>query len=65
MAFWKKEMAAPYEAWRNRNMAVVARIEQDPQLQEQFQEQVYEKRSGYASMCRSVALELRGIKEKE
>lgn len=46
-------------------LGVVARIEQDPQLQEQFQEQVYEKRSGYASMCRSVALELRGIKEKE
>lgn len=65
MSFWKKEMAPLYEAWRDRNMAVVARIEQDEQLQEQYRDAFYEKRSGRASMCRPVGLELRGIKEKE
>lgn len=64
MSFWKREMAAPYEAWRTRNMAIVARIEQDPQRQAQLQERIDDKGNESASMCRPVALELRGIKEK-
>lgn len=59
---WGQEMAAPYAAWRNKNLAAVTRVEKDPGLRARFDQRVSEKRNGKASMCRDVALELRGKK---
>lgn len=59
---WGDEMAAPYEQWRSRNSEVVARIEGEHELQARYQQRVEAKRHGKASMCRDVALELRGKK---
>ena len=59
---WGQEMAAPYADWRKRNAKMVARIEQDNQLQAKYKQSVEAKRSGTAGMCRDVALELRGKK---
>jgi hypothetical protein len=58
---WREEMAKPYEAWRNRNLAMVSRIENDSQLRSRYQQRVEAKRNGKAGMCRPVALELRGV----
>ncbi|MBL8534071.1 MAG: DUF4124 domain-containing protein [Betaproteobacteria bacterium] len=60
---WGQEMAQPYAQWRNRNLAMVTRIEKEPALKALFQKQVEAKRNGKASMCRPVALELRGVKQ--
>lgn len=57
---WGQEMAGPYEEWRSRNSAIVSRIENDRQLRALYQQRVDAKRDGKASMCREVALELRG-----
>jgi len=57
---WGQEMAGPYENWRARNAKTVGRIEGNPQLQARYEEGVKAKRNGKASMCREVALELRG-----
>jgi hypothetical protein len=59
---WGQEMAAPYSAWRNKNLSAVTRIEKDPGLRARYDLLVSQKRSGKASMCRDVALELRGKK---
>lgn len=63
MSIWRAEMSGLYGEWRNRNVAIVTRIEQDSQLREQLQERVEDKHNGKASMCRPVGLELRGVKE--
>lgn len=60
---WGQEMAKPYAEWRARNLAMVTRIEKEPALKALFQKQVEAKRNGKASMCRPVALELRGVKQ--
>ena len=60
---WREEMAGPYERWRSRNSAMVSRIEDDKQLRARYQQRVEDKRNGKAGMCRSVALELRGVKQ--
>ena len=62
VSIWGQEMAAPYKEWRTRNAAMVSRIESDRQLQTRFKQRVEAKRNGKASMCRDVALELRGKK---
>ncbi len=62
VSIWGQEMAGPYKEWRARNMAMVSRIENDRQLQTRFKQRVEAKRNGKASMCRDVALELRGKK---
>lgn len=62
VSIWGQEMAEPYKAWRTRNLAMVSRIENDRQLQTRFKQRVEAKRNGKASMCRDVALELRGKK---
>jgi hypothetical protein len=59
---WRQEMTGPYQDWRSRNLAAVTQIEKDPLLQARFQQLVAAKRNGKASMCRDVALELRGVK---
>jgi hypothetical protein len=60
---WGQEMAGPYQEWRSRNLAIVSRIENDRQLQALYLQGVDAKRNGKASMCRDVALELRGKKQ--
>lgn len=59
---WGEEMAGPYANWRKRNLAMVTRVEKDGQLQNQYRQKVEAKRNGKVSMCRDVALELRGKK---
>lgn len=63
VTIWREEMAKPYEAWRSRNAAIVSRIENDSQLHARYLQRVEAKRSGKASMCRPVGLELRGVKQ--
>lgn len=63
LSIWKAQMSGLYDEWRDRNAAIVTRIEQDTKLREQLQERVEDKHNGKASMCRPVGLELRGVKE--
>ena len=61
VSIWAKEMAGPYGEWRSRNTLIVARIENERQLQTLYQQRVDAKRNGTAGMCRDVAWELRGV----
>jgi len=61
---WGAEMGPLYDVWRSHNIEMVTRIEKNPQHQALFQQRVNTKRNGRASMCREVALELRGISKK-
>lgn len=63
ISIWGEEMAGHYAQWRSRNSAMVSRIESDRQLQTRYRQRVDAKRNGKASMCREVALELRGVKQ--
>jgi len=63
LSIWRAEMSGLYSEWRDRNAAIVTRIEQDAKLREQLQERVEDKHNGKAGMCRPVGLELRGVKE--
>lgn len=63
ISIWREEMAGHYAQWRSRNSAMVSRIESDRQLQTLYRQRVDAKRNGKASMCREVALELRGVKQ--
>lgn len=63
MSIWRAEMSGLYSEWRARNAAIVTRIEQDTKFREKLQERIEDKHNGMASMCRPVALELRGVKE--
>jgi Domain of unknown function (DUF4124) len=63
MSFWREEMAAPYAQWRKTNAAMVGKIEGDPKSMAELQARTDAKRNGKASMCRPVALELRGVKQ--
>ena len=60
---WRQEMSALYEKWRSRNSAMVSRIENDKVLGARYEQRTAAKRNGKASMCRPVALELRGVKQ--
>lgn len=60
---WRQEMSGLYEAWRGRNSAMVSRIENDKALHARYEQRIAAKRNGKASMCRPVALELRGVKQ--
>lgn len=61
--FWRQEVSELYEGWRGRNSAMVSRIENDKALRARYEQRTAAKRSGKASMCRPVALELRGVKQ--
>jgi Domain of unknown function (DUF4124) len=57
---WGEEMREPYNQWKSRNAAAVARVENDSRYNAQYQDRVNAKRNGTAGMCREVALTLRG-----
>lgn len=62
VTIWGEEMSGYYEQWRKRNAAMVSHIESDRNLSAQYAQKVKDKHGGKTSMCREVALELRGVK---
>ena len=56
---WGSMRKADYDAWRARNAPLVARIENEPALQERYREKMQATRYGTPEMCGKIAALIR------
>jgi hypothetical protein len=59
VAEWGATNKAGYDAWRAANAALVARIENDPALQQRYRQRMQATRYGTPEMCAKIAAMIR------